>query len=467
MPTGVVRDTLANGAEAKIAFPAHWNGELVLHADGYLPPGGVPPDEDAFRTQILARGFALAEPKYRDGFWAMDAKLRDLELLRDRFEKRFGVPGRTYLVGHSEGGFRVLASLELHPRAYAGGLALCPLASPSFLDDPLVDLLVAFDFYFPGVLTRGDSLVSRIPTPRPGAIAAALNADPSHAGGLARRFDVHADELSDVIRYYAEILQELQREAHGNPAGNRTRRYQGFEDDASFNRMVHRFDADTAAARRLREHIYPLTGKLSAPALIAHTSHDDIIPVRTLREYESLATRASASQHLVIDHLPGSGHCAFTLSQQAAAFDRLVRWVRTGRRPPSGAVGDSPLAVKRIGDPSELDGVWTRTQWIEDGVARPAFTEGYTAIWRDGVLSLFKDGKLQLAHRFMVDSRQSPKQLAFVDAIGDPEQFDIYELRGNELWMTRFSDPANWLARPRTFTPTGQTVVVWRRENGH
>jgi len=49
--------------------------------------------------------------------------------------------------------------------------------------------------------------------------------------------------------------------------------------------------------------------------------------------YEQTVDRAGAGSLLAQRTINAYGHCAFTVSQMATAFDDLAGWVQTGVRP--------------------------------------------------------------------------------------------------------------------------------------
>ena len=74
--------------------------------------------------------------------------------LRRHFIARYGRPDSTFVTGHSMGGLITLATIEGRPRDYHGALPLCGVLSPSLeWMRTMFDLLVSFDYLYPGVLT--------------------------------------------------------------------------------------------------------------------------------------------------------------------------------------------------------------------------------------------------------------------------------------------------------------------------
>jgi hypothetical protein len=117
------------GADFIIGMPARarWNGDLVMFAHGY---DGEGPGRGAVRLpplsgQLTKRGYAWAASGYRSKGYHPDRFMADTLALRDLFIKQFGRPKRTIIHGQAMGGHVAVASLELHPGAYHGGLIEC------------------------------------------------------------------------------------------------------------------------------------------------------------------------------------------------------------------------------------------------------------------------------------------------------------------------------------------------------
>src|SRR5689334_10000237 len=123
-----------NGAKFRIDKPEKWNGVLILYCHGYSrTPGSFDSEPMAMLTPFLGQGYAVAQSGYSAGGWAVPEALQDVEALRLYFTNKYGAPKKTYLVGHSLGGFVTMALLEKSPGGYSGGLALCgPLAAPTW-----------------------------------------------------------------------------------------------------------------------------------------------------------------------------------------------------------------------------------------------------------------------------------------------------------------------------------------------
>jgi hypothetical protein len=91
---------------------------------------------------------------------------------------------------------------------------------------------------------------------------------------------------------------------------------------------VRRIQAD-AAERAL----FTFTGKLRAPLLTIQDTGDLFVPLLNAREYGRLATAAGTGHLLVQRAIRRFLHCDFTQAERDRAFNDLVEWVRTGRKP--------------------------------------------------------------------------------------------------------------------------------------
>src|SRR5919199_2540970 len=115
-----------DGGAYRIEVPDAWNGGLVLFAHGYR---GESPDifvsDSPLRSHLVALGYAWAASSYRGNSYRPDWGMDDTLALRDLFIQKHGAPTWTILHGQSMGGHVLVASLELHPGVYQGGLAEC------------------------------------------------------------------------------------------------------------------------------------------------------------------------------------------------------------------------------------------------------------------------------------------------------------------------------------------------------
>jgi pimeloyl-ACP methyl ester carboxylesterase len=342
-----------NGAAYRIDFPSHWNGGVVLFAHGYNPGPPQPLVVEWSMPDFLSRGYAVAQSRYRTEGWAIKEGVEDIEALRMHVVRRYGRPREMYIAGMSMGGLISVATAELHPSAYNGALVLCGLVMPAteVLRERMLDMVLSFDFLFPGVL--GDDPGHMASDPADSAawanqshsITAALAASPEKARAFAARFgmpdSVSASQLPFILQFYASILDNVVRHAGSNPFDNRNTIYGGFPDDAALNRGVHRVSADTSALTFLARYYTP-TGRIQTPMLALHATGDQAVPSWVVNDYDARTAAAGAEKLFVVQYVVAANHCQFTHAQVGSAFDELRTWVHGGARPTGGMLATQP-----------------------------------------------------------------------------------------------------------------------------
>jgi len=364
-----------DGGVYAIEIPEKWNGELVLWAHGTVGVG----TPDGHRLQVLIpdlrrhwieSGFAWAASSYRCNGSIFGVGLLDTMALRGIFTRETGgrLPSRVYLTGRSLGGRITLLGLRQFPEAFAGGLAMCTAGQETN------DLRVAFRAaaeYVTGIriedATRSQDLArieQALGTPMNytalGRVMANLQVmmtggpRPFVDEGLAQRF---LTNVSDGVNF---IPGEL-----GLASTNVETMYPALDAvaTADLNRRVRRIPADPVlrGAGTPYVELRPFDGLLTRPLLTLAGTGDLQTPVSQQQALKRSVMAAGTDQLLVQRLIRSAGHCAFSIREQARAFDDLARWVRDGKRPSGDDVlGDlrnaglkftDPL---RTGDPSTL-----------------------------------------------------------------------------------------------------------------
>lgn len=330
------------GAAYRIDIPADWNRGLVVFFHGYSTDPIVFRESERVSPMfdpMLAKGFAVIQSGYSAAGWAVEQAGDDSERLRRFFIGKHGQPKETFAMGMSMGGILTVMALETSPKTYDGGLSLCGAIEPS---DRLMQrdfaVVAAFDFYFPGIFGAlvpvdaayqpTDEIVLKI--------AAAMRANPKAAASLRALYGAGDERnLPGVIASIAYDIKEMQQRTHGNPFGNADLIYTGSDDDYALNDGVTRFRADPRASA-LMSRWYTPTGNLLKPLLALHDTGDPLVIASTAFEYAMTAQRVGHGDHFVQQYVNAEGHCVFTPAQIGKAFDQLVGWSRTGKRPQSG-----------------------------------------------------------------------------------------------------------------------------------
>lgn len=343
--TGPPRDVtietgVLDGAAYRIDMPKDWNRGLVVFFHGYaVGPLRFPAHgylAPALR-QFSDRGYAVAQSAFSSPGWAIEEGAADSERLRHHFSEKYGNADAVFAVGMSMGGTLVVHALETFAGAYAGGLSLCGAIERSdYLLERDFLLLSAFEFYFPDL--HGPMLRMLPTVDLESRIAAALEKNPAATQSLLRWWGVgDRRTLAEMLAFdYIEIA-ELQRRAGGNPFDTEDYIYTGSGDDHALNAGVKRYAADADAARYVQRWYTP-TGQLTRPLLAVHTIGDPLVPAFTAFDYALAVRHAGHAENFVQQYANRDGHCLFTPQEVGRAFDELVAWARSGKRPRAGAV---------------------------------------------------------------------------------------------------------------------------------
>lgn len=330
------------GAAYRVDIPVDWNRRAVVFFHGttdapmtYVAGEALWPLLD----QLIQRKYAVIQSGYSAGGWALEEAAKDSESLRRHFIGKHGKPAQFLVMGMSMGGALTAMAIEQQPDVYSGALSLCGVLEPSdalFQRD--LALAAAFDFYFPGVLppfvpVPAGYVADKFLTEK---IAAALASKPTAAQSLQRWYGAgDLALLPDVIAGVFGDFRDLQHRSHGNPVGNADLIYTNSGDDAALNDGVRRYRADAKADAWLARWYTP-TGKLMRPMLALHDIGDPLVPAAGAFAYAQTAQRAGHAENFVQQYVHHSGHCVFEPAEVGRAFDQLVDWVDTGKRPASG-----------------------------------------------------------------------------------------------------------------------------------
>jgi pimeloyl-ACP methyl ester carboxylesterase len=326
-------------ASYRIDIPANWNHRLIVFYHGYaLEPIVFRADEaiSPMFQPMFDEGYAVLQSGYSAGGWAVEQAYADTEKLRGYFNAKYGFPRQSVVMGMSMGGTLTAMTIEQRPEVYDAAFSLCGALEPS---DRLMQrdlaLRAAFDFYFPGVL--GDLVSAAAPKPFDERnIAAALISKPPATQALLRWYGAaDSNNLAPVIAFTGYEIADLQKRAHGMPVGNADLIYVGSGDDAAINAGVRRYRADARAAQYLARWYTP-TGKLTRPFLALHDAGDPLVPANSANEYALAAARAGHGDNFVQQYVDREGHCAFTPQEIGHAFDELIAWRESAKRPVSG-----------------------------------------------------------------------------------------------------------------------------------
>ena len=339
----------------RIEMPDTWNGELVLWAHGYVANAGAQGSrlgvgfpgagqDSRFREHLIAGGFAWAASSYRCNGYVPGQGLLDTIALIDVFKRVNGEKGpqRVYLTGLSMGGHITLLGMQEFPRAFAGGLALCAsgpgemdfLTSVAAASETITGISVA-----PATREQDvERLTAALGTPpsytQKGRQLASIQVQisggprPFALDGLASRFIPNASAVAgrgDDI--WNRVASNADVKYHLDDGLGLT--------DAAINSSVRRksADAELRGARGPYEEAIPFDGRLERPVVTLHGTGDLYVPISLEQSLRRAVDSAGKSSSLVQRIIRSPGHCNFSASEQADAFDALVEWARNGKRP--------------------------------------------------------------------------------------------------------------------------------------
>src|SRR5438477_10287067 len=346
----VSRTGTLGDASYRIEVPADWRGGLVVFAHGIQRgpgPGAVASPPRA--SHIVGAGHAWAASGYRAREYRPDLFIEDLVALRELFLNEIGRPRWTIIYGQSMGGHIVVASLELHPALYQGGLAECGL----------VDGISIADYLF--AYTAAAELIAGVPlldAPDKQTFARLLNERVVPALGLPGAYTARGRQFDSVVKYLMGAdqagndlplrLQGLQRrylmnmmhrprDAENDPSpGMRAAstvhiRYRidpalGLTED-ELNARVRRLQPAKDARSPIANPVYAeRTGRLRAPLITLHETGDAWVPLSLEQSYRR-RTIAAGTDHLLVQRvMRAPSPCGFDGESREQAFEDLVAW---------------------------------------------------------------------------------------------------------------------------------------------
>jgi pimeloyl-ACP methyl ester carboxylesterase len=328
--------------------PIDWNGDLVVYAHGYVPPGpvtGIPedqmrlPDGTYLPDLVTSQGYAFATTSYSDNGLVIRQGIKDILDLVELFKAlKKTTPRYIYLVGVSEGGLVTTLALEQRPDVFNGGMEVCgPIGDFSRQVNYFGDFRVLFDYFFPGILPPSpvdippELMENWVSTYTP-MIQAAITQYPLKTLQLltTSRAAIDPGDKASILQttlgvlwYNVYATNDAAKKLDGQPFENATRFYSGSLNDARLNRLVQRFSADQDALDEIR-NFYQTTGLLSVPLVSMHTIGDPIVPYwhTTLYRAKTLVNH-TAWKYLNVP-IFRYGHCAFQAREVLASFSLLV-----------------------------------------------------------------------------------------------------------------------------------------------
>jgi len=372
------RGTLPNGTPYMMRVPSNWNRVLINDLDFIASANGA---RDLY---WLGQGYALSGTNRRSDRrtnYNPAMEISDLVTVLDLFEARFGRPNRVLQYGNSGGGHVALAMAELRPDRIDGAVAGCA-HTPVWLMNMMLDgwfvlkALLAADLPIVNLPNDNSAITAawravitaaqqtpegraRIalavtigqwpawssattPEPDPKDVEAlqqsmyeTVFANAGQPGGQSRfMFEAaggggqlswntgvdYRKFFDNGNEFYKQAVRELYRKAGRDLKADLAR--------------INAFPRVSADARALDFWSAPgrtVHGEPRVPVLRIHTIGDPLVPVTITQGYGA-AVRANGENDLYrTAFVDRPGHCTFSVGENAAAIETLMRRLDSGR----------------------------------------------------------------------------------------------------------------------------------------
>lgn len=333
----------STGALWLICIPhKDWNGDVIVFSPGYTIPSAPIdfyylelPDGTFLPDLAESLGFAFATTSNRQNGLAVLEGADDIRDLVNFFPQVAGQnPGKTYMIGASQGGIVTTLLMEQSPTLLSGGLPMCGAVGDFQRQlNYIGDFRLLFDYFFPNVLPGGPTAVpvelannwetvyvpqiQQLVANNPGTIDQLIRVsgavvDPDDPATIE-------DTVLNLLWYNAFTTNDVVQKLNGNPYENVNRQYSGSANDALLNQRVPRFAADPAARAEVQR--YETTGQLTKPMFMLHTKYDQLFPVW---HQELYSQKVTPSFRLIQGTPDQYGHCNFAATELLSAFGILV-----------------------------------------------------------------------------------------------------------------------------------------------
>ncbi|HET7837453.1 MAG TPA: alpha/beta hydrolase [Variovorax sp.] len=357
------------GAAYRVEVPANWNGKLVMYAHGYAGTGntlGV--NNPSIRRYLIQNGYAWAASSYSKNYYDVRVGVEDTNALALEFKKIAAAAGRTlaapskiFITGHSMGGHITAAAIEdeayataNHKVKYNGAVPMCGVVGDTELFD-----------YFAAAQVTAQALagVPKYPFINWSDISAQVT------GALFTSMATPLGLTPTGVKY-ASVIQNLT--GGPRPIFNLGLAYGGsfpavwgvFGGDGTItgilnksvidtNRFTYTVDGDATTSNQINGSVLKLTavadanrlrtdglrwipkanGEFKIPVVTLHTLGDLYVPFSMEQIYQKRVAAKGNSGWLVQRAIRGATHCDFTVAEQVAAFDAMIKWEGGGPKP--------------------------------------------------------------------------------------------------------------------------------------
>jgi len=352
-----------------LEVPPAWNGKLAVYAHGYAGQGTVltvGPPPFGLRQKLLDEGYAWAASSYYDNGYDVRAGVTTTHDLARLFARKVGAPRQRLIIGVSMGGHITGRSVEQYPHFYAGALPMCGVLGDDALFDYYLDYnLVAQDLS--GVRAYpvpADYLTSTVPRIEQALGLAALTpTGPDTTNALGKQFRSIVINRTGGPRpganaffaYWKDFPFTLATPPTGttlaqDPGQVATNVFTRYTPNTpmNVNATVQRVPVANLRARLsdALTQIPHVDGRPGVPVLTLHTIGDMFVPFSMEQSYAYKVALHHQSGLVVQRAVRAAQHCEFSANEAGNAWDDLVHWIATGKRPAGDNVTD-PATLAR------------------------------------------------------------------------------------------------------------------------
>lgn len=355
------------GAAYRVEVPANWNGKLVMYAHGYAGTGNlVGVQNPSIRRYLIQNGYAWAASSYTKNYYDVRAGVEDTNALALEFTKiatangrALTAPTKTYITGHSMGGHITAAAIEdeaaataVHKVKYAGAVPMCGVVGDTELFNQFAAMQVTAQALagLPGYPSARwadigalvtSTLFTTFPTTPTAAGVKYLSVLQNITGGPRPMFNLGIAFGGSFPSAYGTFGSDgtvtgiLNKNVLDTSAYTYT-----IDGDAAGSTALNAAaikltpEADSNRLRRDGLRWIPkVNGEFKIPVVSIHTLGDLFVPFSMEQTYQKRTAAKGNSAWLVQRAIRGVSHCDFTVAEQVAAFDDMIKWERDGIKP--------------------------------------------------------------------------------------------------------------------------------------
>jgi hypothetical protein len=371
-----------NGAAYRVEVPAQWNGKLVMYAHGYAGTGAtLNVSNPSIRRYLIQNGYAWAASSYSTNYYDVRAGVEDTNALALEFNniaaangRQLPAPSRIYITGHSMGGHITAAAIEAealatanHKVGYHGAVPMCGVVGDTELFNEFAAMQVTAQA-LAGVPGHPTDKWSEIATQVTGTLFTTFPSAPTATGAkylsVVKNFTGGERPMFNLGIAFGGSFPS----AYGTFGGDGTVSgilNKNVLDTTGFTYVIDGDPVGSAAlnaavqkltpapdANRLRRDglrwIPAVNGEIGIPVVTIHTLGDLFVPFSMEQVYQRRVAAKGNGSRLVQRAIRGASHCDFTIAEQVAAFDDMVKWERDGIKP----AGDDVLTPAVVAAPT-------------------------------------------------------------------------------------------------------------------